>query len=124
MLKMPKIGNDQIGHIAIAEKLPFGINRVYWTYHTPADVPRGHHAHKTLQQLIFAVSGSIRIVLENAKGEQQTFELNNPSWGLYVPPMYWRTIYFSDSAVLLCLASAEFVETDYIRDYDQFRKSP
>lgn len=124
MIEMPRIGNDMIGHIAIAEnsQLPFVIRRTYWTFHTPADVPRGHHAHKALRQIIFAVSGSIRIVLENVAGDKLTFELTDPWRGLYIPPMYWRTIYFMDDAVLLCLASEEFEESDYIRDYALFRK--
>ena len=123
LLEMPRIGSIDIGHIAVAEglNLPFSIRRAYWTFNTPPEVLRGHHAHKALRQVIFAVSGSIRIELENRRGDKRTFELTEPWRGLYVPPMYWRTIHLSHDAVLLCLASDEFVESDYIRDYAQFR---
>lgn len=118
------IGESQIGHIAIAEKssgLPFDVKRVYWTYYTPNNVIRGHHAHKALEQLIFAVSGTITILTEDKLGVKREFILNEPNKGIYVPPMVWREIRFSHSAVLLCLASMEFIVEDYIRDYDTFK---
>ena len=47
--------------------------------------------------------------------------LNNPVVGLFIPKMHWRTISFSRNAVLLCLASAEYDEADYIRDFEEFK---
>ncbi|MCE2733557.1 MAG: FdtA/QdtA family cupin domain-containing protein [Cyclobacteriaceae bacterium] len=117
-----KIGNSSIGFISIAENsiLPFEIKRVYWTYFTPNDVMRGHHAHKNLQQILFAVNGSIEVELITKEKEVLKFNLHNPSEGLYIPPMCWRTLQFSHSAVLLCLASEEYTEADYIRSKEEF----
>ncbi len=75
-----------------------------------------------LEQLIFAVSGVIEFVLENVAGDKLTFILDKPNIGLYIPKMFWRTIKLSHNAVLLCLASKEFEEADYIRNYDQFKQ--
>jgi len=40
---------------------------------------------------------------------------------LYIPRLYWRTIKFSHNAVLMCLASMEYDEQDYIRSYEEFK---
>ena len=83
---------------------------------------RGHHAHKDLQQILFAVNGSIEVELITKEKETLKFNLSNPSEGLYLPPMCWRTLQFSHSAVLLCLASEEYTESDYIRSKEEFLK--
>lgn len=122
--KFSSIGSLELGYITVAEngaKLPFEIKRTYWTYYTPHDVVRGNHAHKALHQLIFAVAGVIDFELENTKGEKYSFKLDKPDMGLYIPPMHWRVIKFSHSAVLLCLASEIYLEDDYIRDYNTFK---
>lgn len=123
LVEYPKIGSPSLGYISVAEAkydFPFEIKRVYWTYYTPNEVTRGGHAHKRLEQLIFAVSGSITFDVEDANGINHTFELDKPHVGLYLPPLTWREIKFSHNAVLLCLASDLFDETDYIRNYSDF----
>jgi len=122
LIDFGKVGSSALGFITIAEQLPFEIKRVYWTYYAPHEVIRGHHAHKNLRQVIFAVSGVITFELENKQGEKQQFVLEKPELGLYIPQYYWRTIKFSHNAVLLCLASEAFDEGDYIRDYSEFKK--
>ncbi len=123
IIELNSIGSPNLGYITVAEyqkNIPFNIKRVYWTYYTPNKVTRGHHAHKALEQCIFAVNGKIEFELINVNGEKSTFILDSPEIGLYVPPMHWRTIKFSHSAVLLCLASDVYKKNDYIRDYNQF----
>jgi dTDP-4-dehydrorhamnose 3,5-epimerase-like enzyme len=123
LIDLKSIGSTDLGYITVAQyqdNIPFEIKRVYWTYYTPHQVTRGHHAHKNLHQCIFAVSGKIEFELINAQGEKSNFILDSPEIGLYIPPMHWRTINFSHSAVLLCLASEVYETEDYIRDFDQF----
>lgn len=124
LLEFQRIGQLELGYLTSLEnsKLPFTIKRVYWTYFTPHSVTRGHHAHLELKQLIFAVSGSIEITLENIFGEKKTYQLESPNSGLFVPKLHWRTIKMSHNAVLLCLASEEYDESDYIRNYAEFEK--
>jgi dTDP-4-dehydrorhamnose 3,5-epimerase-like enzyme len=122
LLDFKRIGSSTLGYISIAEKLPFEIKRVYWTYYAPHEVIRGHHAHKELSQVIFAVSGTIKFELENVRGVKQLFTLERPEMGLYIPRLHWRTMEFSHNAVLLCLASEVFDESDYMRDYNDFKK--
>lgn len=122
LIQFPKKGAIDLGYISVAEKdnLPFEIKRVYWTYYAPHEVIRGHHAHKELRQLIFAVSGIIKFELENVSGEKLNFVLDSPEIGLYIPKLHWRKIQFSHNAVLLCMASEPYDESDYIRDYNDF----
>ncbi|MCS4303096.1 MULTISPECIES: sugar 3,4-ketoisomerase [Chryseobacterium] len=119
-----KIGSPELGYITVAEaqkNVPFSINRVYWTYFTPQDVIRGGHAHKKLQQVIFAVSGTIEFNTQDLDGNEASFILDTPSKGLYIPELIWRDIKFSHNAVLLCLASELYDEDDYFRDFEDFK---
>lgn len=123
IIEINKIGNSSLGYISVLENsiLPFEIKRVYWTYFTPNEVKRGGHAHKELQQIIVAVSGIIEFNTEDLAGNKASFILDSPSKGLYIPKLIWRDIQFSHNAVLLCLASEEYDEADYFRDYQEFK---
>ena len=124
IINLDKIGSSELGYITIAEEqknIPFDIKRVYWTYYTPQDVVRGGHAHKNLEQVIFAVSGTITFNTQDQQGNKQTFVLDHPSKGLYIPNLIWRDIHFTHNAVLLCLASELYTEDDYFRDFDEFK---
>nr|WP_315030757.1 FdtA/QdtA family cupin domain-containing protein [uncultured Chryseobacterium sp.] len=125
IIDFPKIGSQDLGYITVAEaqlNIPFEIKRVYWTYYTPQDVIRGGHAHKNLQQVIFAVSGTIEFNTLDLDGNKDYFILDSPSKGLYIPKLIWRDIKFSHSAVLLCLASELYEEEDYFRDFEDFKQ--
>lgn len=124
IINFDKIGSSELGYITIAEaqrNVPFDIKRVYWTYYTPQDVVRGGHAHRDLEQVIFAVSGTITFNTEDKEGNKETFVLDHPTKGLYIPKLVWRDIQFSHNAVLLCLASQLYMEKDYFRDYEEFK---
>lgn len=124
LINLSKIGSSDLGYITIAEEqknIPFEIKRVYWTYYTPQDVVRGGHAHKALEQVIFAVSGTITFNTEDQEGNKETFVLDHPNKGLYIPNLIWRDIHFTHNAVLLCLASELYSEEDYFRDFEEFK---
>ena len=124
IIDFPGIGSSQLGFISVAEQginVPFEIKRVYWTYFTPNEVKRGGHAHIKLEQIVFAVSGIIKLNTEDVFGNKLEFILDRPYMGLYIPKLTWRDIEFSHSAVLLCLASCIYQEDDYIRDYEEFK---
>lgn len=125
IIQLPQLGEEPIGFISVAEPLkniPFPIQRVYWIYQTPADIIRGQHAHVKLQQVIIAVAGKIKLRCEYLDGSAEEFYLDHPSKGLFVPQMVWRHIEFSENATLLCIASEQYDEKDYIRNYDEFLK--
>ena len=121
-MEFPKVGNPSLGFISIAEKqdLPFVPKRIYWTYYTPEDVERGGHSHFDLQQILLAVAGKIEVTTELLDGQKLHFILDKPNMGLYIPKMCWRTMKYTHNAVQICIASNEYDEKDYIRDYDIF----
>lgn len=104
------------------KEIPFKIKRVYYLYDTLADVTRGFHAHKSLQQILICVHGSCKIRLDDGC-DKGVVILDTPDEGIYVGNNMWREMFdFSPDAVLMVLASELYDEKDYIRDYDEFLK--
>lgn len=102
--------------------VPFPINRVFYNYDIPGGESRGAHAHKECHQLIIAASGAFEVVLDDGTNKR-TVMLNRPFFGLHVPPGIWAAEQnFSSGSICLVLASQEFEEDDYIRDYNDFLK--
>lgn len=119
LVDLPKI-TDPRGNLTFIEggrHVPFDIQRVYYLYDVPGGAERGGHAHKALQQLIVAMSGSFDVVLDDGR-EKRRFHLNRSYVGLYVCPMIWRELdNFSSGSVCMVLASNRYDEDDYYRDY-------
>ena len=100
--------------------VPFDIARVYYLYNVPVDAKRGGHAHRDLQQVIFALSGSFHILLDDGHRKAEVM-LRNPRVGLYINRLVWREMsLFSQGAVCMVIASNPYDEDDYYRDYDDF----
>lgn len=100
---------------------PFSIKRIYYLYDVPGGEERGGHAHKELQQLIVAASGSFEITLDDGTNKK-IVRLNRPNYGLLVVPGIWREIFeFSSGSICLVLASHKYDEADYIREYQKFK---
>jgi dTDP-4-dehydrorhamnose 3,5-epimerase-like enzyme len=123
ILQLPKI-MDVRGNLSFLQnedQIPFSIKRVFWIYDVPGGETRGGHAFKTQQELIIVISGSIDILVVDAKGNETKFCLNRSYYALYIPPMHWRQLEnFSTNSVSVHLSSADFSETDYIRNYNEF----
>ncbi|MFD2824120.1 FdtA/QdtA family cupin domain-containing protein [Lacinutrix iliipiscaria] len=122
IIDIPKI-EDRRGNLSVIEKdcIPFEIKRVYYLYDVPSDAYRGGHAHKEQLEFLIALSGSFNVVLDDG-ANKQTITLNKPNKGLLIPTGIWRELEnFSSGSVCLVLASAEFLESDYIRDYNDFK---
>jgi len=115
--------SDRKGNLTVVENgkdLPFDVKRVYYLYDVPGGESRGSHAHRSLNQLIIAASGSFSVTLSDGVNKT-TFFLNRPYKGLLVRPGMWRDLDdFSSGAVCMVLASDVYKEEDYIRDYDEF----
>lgn len=100
--------------------IPFSIKRVFYIYDVPAGKDRGAHAHKECWQLIIAASGAFEVYLHDGE-EQRVVTLNRPFQGLLVPPGIWaHEREFSTGSLCLVLASHNYSEEDYIRNFDQY----
>ncbi len=124
IIDFPKLGESSIGYISVTsnDKLPFKLERLFWTYYTPDKVIRGRHAHYTTEQVLIAVSGSIAVQLEGPDGVKQEYLLDKPEIGLYIPPNCWHTMQYSHTSVQMVFASTQYEESDYIRDYKKFKE--
>ena len=123
MVELDKHHSDREGNLTVVENgltLPFDVKRVYYLYDIPGGEGRGAHAHRELEQLIVAASGSFTVTLDDGKCKRSFF-LNRPYQGLYVRPSLWRDLEdFSSGAVCMVLASEKYDAADYIRDYTDF----
>ena len=114
---------DSRGNLSIIEEVtqvPFKIKRVYWIYDVPGGEHRGGHAFRETEELIVALSGSFDVVLHNGEKELR-YSLNRSYYGIFVPKMIWRMIdNFSTNSLALIVASTNYFETDYIRDFNEY----
>lgn len=124
IIKLPKIA-DPRGNLTFVEgqnHIPFDIKRIYYLYDVPGGESRGGHAHKKLEQLIIATSGSFDVVLDDGS-QKKIFHLNRAFEGLYLNGLVWRELQnFSSGSVCMVAASLPYQEDDYIREYDDFLK--
>lgn len=124
LIDLPKISDRQgaITPIYGGVHVPFSIQRVYYLYDVPGGESRGGHAHRRLQQLIVSVMGAFDVVLDDGC-ERRRIHLDRAYYGLYIPNMIWRELEnFSSGGICLVLASLQYDEGDYIRDYETFQK--
>lgn len=121
IIEIPKI-EDPRGNLAVIEKevIPYAVKRVYYLYDVPSNASRGGHAHIDQLEFLIAVSGSFTVVMDDGKQKIEV-TLNKPNKGLLIPTGIWRELDdFSSGSVCLVLSSGEFLEADYIREYNDF----
>ncbi|WP_027858099.1 sugar 3,4-ketoisomerase [Marinobacterium jannaschii] len=124
-IEFPALGDSRGSLVVIEgnETVSFDIKRVYYIYGTHAGVSRGFHAHKELKQVAVCIAGKCNMLLDNG-AEKSKVLLDSPTKGVLIDDMIWHEMHdFSDDCVLLVLASEHYDESDYIREYDQFREA-
>ncbi len=124
VIEFVPIGDASIGFLTVAalqRDIPYEVRRVFWTYGTPPDVTRGGHAHYRTNTVLVAVSGKIVVSTELVGGASEEFVLDTPCRGLYLPPLCWRTMKYTASAVQIAFESTDYSAEDYIRSLDDFR---
>ena len=124
LINFKPLGDERGSLIAIeAEKsVPFSVRRVYYIFGTNEGVERGFHAHKALNQVAVAVTGSCEMVLDDGQSET-TVVLDSSEKGVLIGPGMWRVMRnFTPDCVLLVLADQHYDEADYIRNYDEFKE--
>jgi UDP-2-acetamido-3-amino-2,3-dideoxy-glucuronate N-acetyltransferase len=103
-----------------SEEIPFAVRRWFMVYDVPSREVRGEHAHRACHQFLVCVAGSVSVVVDDGIGRSSIL-LDDPTLGVYVPPMVWASQFrYEPSSVLLVLASHPYDPEDYIREYDSF----
>ncbi len=105
-----------VGH----DEIPFSVTRLFYVRDVPAGIERGGHAHRVTEQFVLPVNGAFSLDLTDGR-DKRSFRLDSPARGVYIPPMVWDRLYdFSEQAVCLVLASTQYAESDYVRDWNEY----
>ena len=124
-IDLPKF-EDRRGNLSFIEggrHIPFDIRRAYWIYDVPGGQYRGGHAYRTQQEFIVALSGSFELVVRDARGRTERYFLNRSYYGIYIPALTLRQLTdFSTNSLALVFSSGAFDESDYIYDFDEYKK--
>jgi hypothetical protein len=102
LLNFEIMGDPRGALVAVEENrnIPFVIKRVYYIFGTGADVVRGKHAHKELEQVLICMSGTCMISVDNGF-KKSFFPLSRPDQGLYIGKNIWREMYdFTNNVVI------------------------
>lgn len=120
---VPKIEDDGILCFGqVDDHIPFSPIRVYYILKPKRGEPRGSHAHKETNQLLFCLQGSVKMVLDDGD-KREDIVLKDPNVGIVLPKMLWHEMHNMDKdTILLVLASKKYDPADYIRNYDQFKR--
>lgn len=124
IVQLPKF-LDERGNLSVLEseiQVPFKIRRCYWIYDVPGGELRGSHAFKRQHEMIIALSGSFDALIHDGKRDTR-YSLSRSYYGLYLPPMHYRTLdNFSTNSLALVVSSTPYEEDDYIWERDEFCK--
>ena len=120
-----RVRGDHRGNLIALERsseIPFDVARAFFIYDTIEGVSRGFHAHRSLNQLAVAVHGACTMVVDDGEVRERV-RLASPDQALLWGPMTWNEMHdFTPDCVLLVIADAPFDESEYIRDFDEFRR--
>lgn len=106
--------------LEIARELPFGCQRIFYTYTVPEGSVRGEHAHRKCEQFLIALRGRVSVSVDDGT-RRDVIELDSPSKGLHLPAGCWGEEFgHSEDCILMVLASLPYDSSDYIRDYASF----
>lgn len=123
LVELPTVEDAQ-GNLVFGEgerHIPFPIARVYHVYGVPKGARRGGHAHRHVEQLVICLSGGFEVSVEDGSGHR-SFAMQDPRFGLYLPPMSWHDLTgFAEGSAYYVVSSGHYDEAEYIRDYEEFR---
>lgn len=122
-IKIPRIEDECFLFFAEPpQHIPFKIKRIYYIINPKSGLPRGLHAHKTTQQILFCIQGSVKIILDDGQIKNSVI-LNKPNIGIFLDRLMWHEMHeLSENTILLVIASKKYLPKDYIRDYKLFLK--
>ena len=114
--------SDARGRLIAAETtaLPFEPKRLFFVDFVSSGAARGGHAHRSCHQLLVAVAGEIKVVVDDGR-RARVVVMDTPEFGWHLPPMIWSMQFgHTNGAVLLVMASDPYDRSDYVSDYAEF----
>jgi len=113
--------NGSLTSVESFKETPFDIKRLFYIYDVDVGSKRGQHAHRESRQFLICLSGAVKIRCNDGSVDKY-WTLNRPDIGVYIPNMIWSDqVYLKINTILLVLTDTEYNETDYIRDYNEFK---
>jgi len=101
--------------------LDFEVKRIFSISDVPTNGVRGNHAHHHCHQLLWLISGMVKLEVWNTDGSK-SLELSASNRIQYLPALHWATMtQFSENTVLIVLASETYDSADYINDFSIFK---
>lgn len=102
-------------------QVPFDIKRIFLVANVAPEKSRGNHATKKTRLILFPVSGSCKVVVDDGI-QKETFFMDDPSTGLLIEPMVWRSMQeFTPNCVMMAVCDRVFEPgNETFDDYDQF----
>ena len=105
-------------------QIPFAIKRIFMVLNVADGKSRGDHATKKTKLILFPVSGSCNVVVDNGT-EKETFFMTDPSKGLFIEEMLWRSMQnFTKDCVMMAVCDRPFEPgNETYDDYNEFIKA-
>ncbi len=107
-----------------SKAIPFDIKRIFWVRDVIKGAERGQHATKKTKLVLIAVTGSCDVVVHDGK-EEKTYRLDDPTKGLYIDEMLWRTMKnFTPDCVVEAICDHVYAGKDEtFDDFDEYLKA-
>jgi dTDP-4-dehydrorhamnose 3,5-epimerase-like enzyme len=111
-----------VNFLEMGKGLDFQPKRLFWLHRVAAGQWRGRHGHRESKLVLIAASGGCRVHLDDGK-VKETVMLDDPARALYVAPWVWHELTdFTPQAAIVVIASSLYDESEYLRDYDVFKR--
>ena len=106
------------------KEVPFDITRVFLVADVAEGKTRGDHATKRTRLILFPVSGSCKVAVDNGS-VRETFLMDDPSKGLLIEPMVWRSMQeFTRDCVMMAVCDLPFAPgNETYDDYAEYLRA-
>ena len=125
LIQLP-LNVDERGQLSFAEgcgQIPFEIKRVFWISGVPAGQTRGGHAHWTCHEVVFPVTGSFEIEVDDGT-VARTFTMNDSATGVLIPAGAWCELRkFAPGTVCVVVASEAYSPEGYEHSQSEWREN-
>jgi dTDP-4-dehydrorhamnose 3,5-epimerase-like enzyme len=122
IIDFPSFGDERgvLTSIEQIKNIPIEVKRIFFMHHVTED--RGGHAHIDTDQIIIAISGSLKLKVFNGINED-IYLLNDCTIGIFTPRLTYCDLYdFSPDAVCLVLANTYYDIKMSLRNREDFLK--